>query len=77
MRVSLTKDVATMKLKTFRIKNIKSIIDSGVCHLASDNITIFAGQNESGKSAVYLLQIIEVLSSEQLSEITTSILEEF
>ena len=41
-----------MKLKTFRIKNIKSIIDSGVCHLASDNITIFAGQNESGKSAV-------------------------
>lgn len=41
-----------MKLKHFRIKNIKSIIDSGTCHLTEDNITIFAGQNESGKSAV-------------------------
>lgn len=40
-----------MKLKNFHIKNIKSIKDSGVCHL-SDNITILAGQNESGKSAV-------------------------
>ncbi len=41
-----------MKLKHFRIKNIKSIIDSGVCHLSGDNITVLAGQNESGKSAI-------------------------
>ena len=41
-----------MKLKHFNIKNIKSIIDSGVCHISGDNITIFAGQNESGKSAI-------------------------
>ena len=41
-----------MKLKHFNIKNIKSIIDSGNCHLSDENITIFAGQNESGKSAV-------------------------
>ncbi len=41
-----------MKLKHFNIKNIKSIIDSGTCHLSDENITIFAGQNESGKSAV-------------------------
>lgn len=41
-----------MKLESFRIKNIKSIIDSDVCHLSSDNITILAGQNEAGKSAV-------------------------
>ena len=41
-----------MKLKHFNIKNVKSIIDSGVCHLSGDNITIFAGQNEAGKSAV-------------------------
>lgn len=41
-----------MKLKHFNIKNIKSIIDSGKCHLSDSNITILAGQNESGKSAV-------------------------
>jgi AAA15 family ATPase/GTPase len=41
-----------MKLKYFRIKNIKSIIDSGTCYISDDNITIFAGQNESGKSAI-------------------------
>lgn len=40
-----------MKLIKFRIKNYKSIRDSGWCYLASD-ITILAGQNESGKSAV-------------------------
>ena len=41
-----------MKLKSFHIKNIKSIVDSGVCYISDSNITIFAGQNESGKSAV-------------------------
>ena len=41
-----------MKFDSFRIKSIKSIIDSGVCHLAGDNITILAGQNEAGKSAI-------------------------
>ena len=40
-----------MKLIKFRIQNSKSIRDSGWCYLASD-ITILAGQNESGKSAV-------------------------
>ena len=42
-----------MKLIGFRIQNIKSIKDSGLCHLSNtDNITIFAGQNEAGKSAI-------------------------
>ncbi|SIT91577.1 ATP-dependent nuclease [Pontibacter indicus] len=42
-----------MKLKYFRIKNYKSIIDSGRCDLSSsDNITVLAGQNESGKSSL-------------------------
>lgn len=42
-----------MKLKSFRIKNYKSVIDSGVCRLSeNDNILILAGQNESGKSAI-------------------------
>lgn len=42
-----------MKLISFRIKNFKSIIDTGVCKISdSDNIVILAGQNESGKTAV-------------------------
>lgn len=42
-----------MRLNSFQIKGVKSILDSGVCHLSdSDNVTVFAGQNEAGKSAV-------------------------
>ncbi|MES2764569.1 MAG: AAA family ATPase [Bacteroidota bacterium] len=42
-----------MKLKKFRIQNYKSIIDSGDCWLSdNDNITVLAGQNESGKSSI-------------------------
>lgn len=40
-----------MKLIKFRIKNYKSIVDSGDCYF-SDKLTIFAGKNESGKSSV-------------------------
>lgn len=40
-----------MKLKKFRIKNYKSIADSGDCYL-TDTITIFAGKNESGKTSI-------------------------
>ncbi len=40
-----------MKLKGFQILNYKSIKDSGYCDLSSD-ITILAGKNESGKSAI-------------------------
>ncbi len=40
-----------MKLLKFRIQNYKSIKDSGWCYLASD-MTILAGKNESGKSAI-------------------------
>lgn len=42
-----------MRLTGFTIQNVKSIIDTGLCHLSSsDNITVFAGQNEAGKSAI-------------------------
>lgn len=42
-----------MKLIGFKIQNIKSIRDTGWCHLSdNDNITVFAGQNEAGKSAI-------------------------
>lgn len=40
-----------MKLIKFRIKNYKSIKNSGWCWLSSD-LTILAGKNESGKSAI-------------------------
>ncbi len=40
-----------MKLKKFRIKNYKSIVDSGDCYL-TDTITILAGKNESGKTSI-------------------------
>jgi len=41
-----------MRLLKFRIKNYKSIIDTGECELSKDNITILAGQNEAGKTAI-------------------------
>jgi len=41
-----------MEIKSFRIKNYRSIKDSGVCYMSGDNITILAGKNESGKTAI-------------------------
>ena len=41
-----------MDIKSFRIKNYRSIKDSGECYLSGDNITILAGKNESGKTAI-------------------------
>jgi hypothetical protein len=40
-----------MKLIKFRVRNYKSVRDSGECWLASD-LTVLAGKNESGKSAI-------------------------
>jgi len=40
-----------MKLVKFRIKNYKSIVDSGDCYF-SDKLTILAGKNESGKTSI-------------------------
>jgi len=41
-----------MNLKSFRIRHYKAIYDSGECELSLENITILAGQNESGKTSV-------------------------
>lgn len=41
-----------MEIKSFRIKNFRSIKNSGICNLSGDNITIIAGMNESGKTAI-------------------------
>lgn len=41
-----------INLVSFRIKNFRSIVDSGWRTLASDNVTVLIGQNESGKTSV-------------------------
>src|SRR4051812_26437177 len=42
-----------MRLYSFQIKNFKSIEDTGNIKVSlDDNVTIFAGQNEAGKSAI-------------------------
>lgn len=42
-----------MRLQAFRIKNYRSVIDTGLVELSSlDNVSVFAGQNESGKSSI-------------------------
>jgi predicted ATP-dependent endonuclease of OLD family len=58
-----------MKLCSFRIKNFRSIVDSGFCSLAHDNITALIGQNESGKTSV-----LEALKSFSDGIIVTDIL---
>ena len=58
-----------MKLTAFRIKNYRSIINTGWCNLSSDNVTALIGQNESGKTS-----IIEALKSFYNSEISNDIL---
>lgn len=41
-----------MKLKAFKITNFRSIVDSGWVPFSPDGITVFVGQNESGKSSI-------------------------
>lgn len=54
-----------MKLTSFNIKNYKSIKDSGRCYLSdNDNISVLAGQNESGKSSI--LQALADFNSGEL-----------
>lgn len=41
-----------MQLVSFRIKNFRSIVDTGWVRFSPDNITALVGQNESGKTAI-------------------------
>ncbi len=50
-----------MKIIKFRIKNYKSIIDSGDCYL-TNLVTILAGKNESGKTSI--LEALEDFDTE-------------
>lgn len=43
---------AFLNLISFQIKNFRSIVDSGKIPFSPDGITVFVGQNESGKSSV-------------------------
>ncbi|MDP3103836.1 MAG: AAA family ATPase [Candidatus Methanoperedens sp.] len=51
-----------IELVKFRVKNYRSIIDSGDCYLAN-KITILAGKNESGKSSI--LEALEDFDNEK------------
>jgi hypothetical protein len=55
-----------MKLTAFRIKNFRSIMDTGWQSLSPDNITCLIGQNESGKTSV--LEALKVFYTGIISE---------
>ena len=55
-----------MKLTAFRIRNFRSIIDTGWQSLSPDNITCLIGQNESGKTSI--LEALKVFYTETISE---------
>ncbi len=55
-----------MKLTAFRIKNFRSIVDTGWQFLSPDNITCLIGQNESGKTSI--LEALRVFYSGVITE---------
>ncbi len=58
-----------MKITSFRIRNFRSITDTGWQSLSPDNITCLIGQNESGKTSV-----LEALSLFHTGEINEDVL---
>ncbi|MES2364646.1 MAG: AAA family ATPase [Pseudomonadota bacterium] len=56
-----------MKIKAVQICNFRSIVDSGWIPLSPDGITVFVGQNESGKTSI-LEALYAALSNKALSE---------
>ena len=55
-----------MELTAFRIKNFRSIVDTGWQTLSPDNITCLIGQNESGKTSI--LEALKVFYSGTITE---------
>jgi predicted ATP-dependent endonuclease of OLD family len=55
-----------MRLTAFRIRNFRSIVDTGWQNLSPDNITCLIGQNESGKTSV--LEALKVFHTGVISE---------
>ncbi len=58
-----------MKATAFRVYDFKSIRNSGTCEFSGDGITVLAGQNESGKTA--LLTALRDFDGEEGDEPTT------
>ena len=56
--------VQDIKPVKFRIRNYKSIIDSGDCYFSESGVTILAGRNESGKTSI--LEALEYFSVEKI-----------
>lgn len=52
-----------MQLKSFRITNFRSIVDSGWIELSPDGVTVLVGQNESGKTSI--LQALHCVLSQR------------
>jgi len=55
-----------MRLTAFRIKNFRSIVDTGWQTISPDNITCLIGQNESGKTSI--LEALKVFYSGTITE---------
>ncbi|MGA1976467.1 MAG: AAA family ATPase [Bacteroidales bacterium] len=55
-----------MKLNAFRIRNFRSIVDTGWQSISPDNITCLIGQNESGKTSI--LEGLKVFYTGTISE---------
>lgn len=55
-----------MRLTAFRIRNFRSIVDTGWQNLSPDNITCLIGQNESGKTSI--LESLKVFYTGEISE---------
>jgi predicted ATP-dependent endonuclease of OLD family len=55
-----------MNLVAFRVRNFRSVVDTGWQTLSPDNITCLIGQNESGKTSV--LEALKVFYSGVISE---------
>lgn len=55
-----------MRLTAFRIRNFRSIVDTGWQNLSPDNITCLIGQNESGKTSI--LEALRVFHTGTISE---------
>lgn len=55
-----------MRLKSFRIQNYRSIVDTSWRNLGPDNVTGLIGQNESGKTTI--LESLRSFSNGEISE---------
>lgn len=55
-----------MRLTAFRVRNFRSIVDTGWQTISPDNITCLIGQNESGKTSI--LEALKVFYSGTITE---------